>query len=429
MTMTIIMLVTFLILLLMSVPIGWSLCLSAIAAFVFSGNGFTMVQLVSRLYNGSNSFVLLAIPFFILAGNLMSAGGLSRRLIGFCKSIVGWIRGGLGHVAILTAFIFSAISGSNAATTAAVGGMVIDEMENEGYSKDLSASIVAGAGTTGMVVPPSTAMVLYAASSGTSLTAMFMGGFLPGALMSISMMVLVYFIARRRKIAGQPWGGVKNIFKSFLHSFWAFLMPVIIVGGIYSGIFTATEAAAIACVYSLIISLFVYKGITIKDLPKIFWDSAISGAVGLLVVTCASMMSYIITKEHVAENLCNWFMSVTSSPAILMIFVNILFLIAGCFLSTTAALTLLVPIVFPVCTAYGINPVLLGVILVVNLCIGSLTPPLGGNVYIAASIAKRPIEKVFAAVTPFFLVLLVDLLLLNVFDGIVLLIPRIMGLV
>ena len=428
MEMTLITLICFIVLLLLSVPIGWALCLATIASFVISGETFTMVLLASRLYNGSNSFILLAVPFFILAGNIMSAGGLSRRLVNFCKSVIGWLTGGLGHVAILTSFIFSAISGSNAATTAAIGGMMIPEMEENGYPRDFSAGIVASAGTTGMVVPPSSAMVIYASATGTSLAAMFMGGFLPGALMSLSMIVLVYVMCKRRKIKGEKWGGFRNVLKSFIHSFWAFLMPVIIIGGIYSGIFTATEAAVVACVYSLIISLFVYKGITFKDLPKIFLDSAITSANGMIVITCAAMFGYILTKEHVPEQICELFLSLTSSRVVLMLLVNILFLIAGCFLSTTAALVVLVPIVFPVCVSFGINPVALGVILVVNLCLGSITPPVGGNVYIAGSIAKMPIEKVFKSVMPFLTVLLVDLLLLNLFDGIVLFLPRILGI-
>lgn len=428
MSMTVIMFIVFFVLIFLSVPIGWALGISAVFAMVVTGAGnFNLILLASRVYNSTNSFVLMSLPFFILAGNIMSCGGLSKRLINFCRALIGWMRGGLGVTGILTAFFFSAISGSNAATTAAVGGMMIPELEENGYPRELSAATIASAGTTGMVIPPSSAMVVYAATTSASLPALFMGGLVPGLIMSVSMMVCICVIAKHMDIPRDKWRGFKNIGKSFVKAIGAIMMPVIILGGIYSGIFTATEAAVVACVYALVITLFVYREITFKHLPKIFWDSAITSAVGMIVITCASMLSYVLTKEHIPELLSNLFLSWTNNPLIILLLINIVLLIAGCFMTPNCAIVILAPIFLPICIGFGIDPVVLGIIMVVNLSIGAITPPVGGNVFIASSIAATNVEKIFKRVMPFLFVLLADLLILNVFDNVILFLPRALG--
>lgn len=429
MSMTAIMFLVFFLLIFLSVPIGWALGISAVTGLVLGGGGFNLVLLASRLYNSTNSFVLMALPFFILAGNIMSRGGLSRRLIAFCKSLIGWARGGLSMVSILTAFFFSAISGSNAATTAAVGGMMVPELEKHGYPREVSAATVAAAGTTGMVIPPSSGMVIYAACSmGTvSLPALFEGGLIPGVLMSVSMMVAAYFMARHLNIPREKWGGVRNVGRTFIRAIGALLMPIIILGGIYSGTFTATEAAVIACVYALIVTLFVYRDLTVRELPKIFWESAITSAVGMVVITCASMFSYVLTKEHIPERLASLFLSWTDDRLLIMLLINAVLLIAGCFVTPSCAIVVLVPIFLPLCTGFGISPVALGVIMVMNLSIGAITPPVGGCVFVASSIAQTNVEKIFRRVMPFLLVLLLDLALVNVFDDLILFLPRLLG--
>lgn len=428
MSMTAIMFICFFILIILSVPIGWALGISSILAFVLSGESFNVILLASRLYNASNSFILLALPFFILAGNIMSKGGLSKRLIAFCKTIIGHIDGGLGMVSILAAFFFSAISGSNAATTAAVGGMMVPELEKQGYPKELSAATVAAAGTTGMVIPPSSAMVVYAAAAGVNLPALFMGGIIPGLMMSLSMVLVIYAMSKHLRIHGVPRGSIKDVGRSFVHAIGALLMPVIILGGVYSGIFTATEAAVIACVYAVIMTVCVYRELSIKDLPKIFWESAITSAVGMVVITCASMFSYILTKEHMPEQLCNLFLSWTDNKLIIMLLINIVLLIAGCFMTPNCAIVILVPIILPVCLSFGVSDLALGIIMIVNLSIGAITPPVGGCVFIASSISNTNVERIFKRVVPFFLVLLLDLILLNVFEGLSLFLPRILGM-
>ena len=427
MSMTIIMLICFFVLILISVPIGWALGISAIVALLLSGEPFHIVLLASRLYNSTNSFVLMSLPFFILAGNVMSRGGLSKRLILFCKTIIGGVHGGLGMVSILSALFFSAISGSNAATTAAVGGMMIPELEKQGYPRDLSAATVAAAGTTGMVIPPSSAMVVYSATASASLPAMFMGGIIPGILMGVSMMFTVYLLSRRLKIQKGRRGSPSEIARSFVHAIGALLMPVIILGGIYSGIFTATEAAVVACVYSIVVTMFVYRELTWRDLPRIFWESAITSAVGMVVITCASMFSYVMTKEHAPEQLLNLIIRWTDNRVLLMLLVNIVLLLAGCFVTPNCAIVVLTPILLPICESLGIHPVALGVIMVVSLSI-DITPPVGGCVFVASSIAKVNVESIFRRVVPYFIVLMVDLFLINAFDDLILFLPRVLGL-
>lgn len=424
-----IMFISFFVLILLAVPIGWALGIAAVLAFLLSGEGFHVVFLASRLYNASNSFVLMALPFFILAGNIMSKGGLSRRLIQLCKALIGPVDGGLGMVGILTAFFYSAISGSNAATTAAVGGMMVPELEKHGYPRALSAATVAAAGTTGMVIPPSSAMVVYAAAAGASLPALFMGGIVPGILMSLSMMAMIYLQSKRLHIRGvQRTGGASALLRSLLDAAGALVMPLIILGGIYSGIFTATEAAVVACVYAIVMTVLVYRELHWRELPRIFWESAVTSAAGMVVITCASMFSYIITKERVPERLCSLFLSWTDSRTLMLLLINLVLLIAGCFVTPNSAIVVLVPVLLPVCTELQIHPVALGVIMVVNLSIGSITPPVGGCVFVASSIAQVRVERLFKCVAPFLLTLLLDLALLNLFDGLCLFLPRMMGL-
>ncbi|MBQ8662940.1 MAG: TRAP transporter large permease [Eubacterium sp.] len=427
-SMTLVMIITFLILILISVPIGWALGISAIVAFLVTGHHINIAFIACRLYNASNSFILMSLPFFILAGNIMSRGGLSRRLIAFCKTLLGPVNGGLGIVSIWAAFFFSAISGSNAATTAAVGGMMIPELEKQGYPRELSAATVAAAGTTGMVIPPSSAMVVYAAAAGVSLPALFMGGIIPGIMMSVSMMIVIFVISKKMRIRGVARGDRKTIIKSLLDAIGAAIMPIIILGGIYTGIFTATESAVIACIYAIIMTVFVYREITFKDLPKIFWESAITSAVGMVVITCASMFAYVLTIEHIPQTLCDILLMVTDRPLPTLLMINVILLLAGCVMTPNSAIIILVPILVPLCTQIGINPVALGIIMIVNLSIGAITPPVGGDVFVSASISKIPVERIYVKIVPFFLILLVDLVVLTACNNICLFLPNMLGL-
>ena len=305
--------------------------------------------------------------------------------------------------------------------------MMIPELKEHGYPEELSAATVAAAGTTGMVIPPSSAMVVYAATAGVSLPALFMAGIIPGIMMSVSMMLVIYFISKKMCIPGIKRGTKKEILKSLVDAIGAAMMPLIILGGIYSGVFTATEAAVVACVYSLVITVLVYREIPIKKLPKIFCESAITSAVGMIVITCASLFGYVLTIEHVPQLLCESFLSFSSGKLSTLLLINIVLLLAGCVITPNSAIIILVPILIPMCKQLGIDTVALGIIMIVNLSIGAITPPVGGDVFIASSIAKVNIEKIFRRILPFLCVLLLDLVVLNVFDEIILFLPQILG--
>lgn len=427
MSTTLIMFIAFFILIAIGIPIAWSLGLSPLIALMINGQLVEFGVVVSRMYNANNSFTLLALPFFILAGDLMCQGGLSEKLVEFCKSIIGWVTGGVSMVATVACFFFSALSGSNAATTAAIGGMMIPELEKNGYKRDLSSAIVAASGTTGQVVPPSSPMVVYASIAGCSLSGMFIGGIAPGVLMSLSICIVSYILCKKLGIRGTKFGGVTNILVSFLKAIPALLMPLIILGGIYSGVFTPTEAAVVACLYSVVVALFLYRGIKIRDLPRIFTSSAKTSAVGLAVITGAAMFSWVLTTEHIPEFLAETMLSWTNNSILIMLLINVVLLIAGCFITPTSAIVILTPIFLPIITALDINPIAFGIIMIVNLAIGSITPPVGGNLFIAQSISGVSIESIVHRVLPYLLVLVLDLVIMSLYPNMLMIIPEALG--
>ncbi len=404
--------------------IGSGLILSTAAS---SWMGDIPLSIVSqKLVNSNDSFPLMAIPLFILAGSIMSNGGVSKRLIDFADSCVGWIAGGLGVVANLAGIFFSAISGSSAATSAAVGTIMLPEMEKRGYDKDFSTAIIAASGQTGIIIPPSVTMVVYGVLAGTSISDLFLGGILPGMFMGISMILVTYIISKRLGYKGRPFGGkegVKKIFSSLLKSIWGLMMPLIILGGIYGGIFTPTEAAAVAVLYGLIIGIFVHKELNISSLIKIFEDTIISSATIMIIMNAAGLFSWLLTREQVPVKLANLFVSLTSSGVIFLMLVNVLLLLTGMILNPSAAVTILAPILVPVAKTFGIDPVFFGVLMVANLAIGSLTPPVGTGLFVASSIADVPIERVAKASLPFLFVLIFDLIVMTIFPKIITILP------
>lgn len=429
MSTTAVMFIAFFVMIVIGVPIAWSLGLSAVFALLVTNGGVELALVVSRMYNANNSFTLLALPFFILAGNLMCEGGLSKKLIDFCKSFIGWITGGVSMVATAACFFFSALSGSNAATTAAIGGMMIPELEENGYERDLSSAIVAASGTTGQVVPPSSPMVVYCSIAGCSLSGMFIGGIIPGLMMSLSIMIISYFTCKKLGIRGVKFGGWKNVLVSFLKAIPALLMPVIIIGGIYSGAFTPTEAAVVASLYSLLVGMLGYHAFDLRGLFKIFADSAKTSATGLAVITGAALFSWVLTTEHIPELLANMILGWTSNKILIMLLIDVVLLIAGCFITPTSAIVILTPIFLPITNALGIDPVAFGIIMIVNLAIGSITPPVGGNLFIAQSISGVSIESIVHRVLPYLGVLIVVLLIISIFPDFVMLLPNWLGAV
>ncbi|KPB02684.1 TRAP transporter large permease [Ahrensia marina] len=414
----------FFVLLLLGTPIIFSL--AAAAMVVLASIDLLSPQLVmQRVYAGLDSFPMLAIPFFMAAGALMEHGGISRRLVNFSSYLVGWISGGLGHVAVIASTIFAGISGSAVADTTAIGSTMIPMMKRRGYDASFSASVVAAAGVIGPIIPPSIPLVLYGVVSGVSIGALFMGGIIPGLMMTVGLMVLIYLKAKRSnwEIEAEPFT-YAGLWQSFKSAAGALVMPLIIVGGILGGVFTATEAAVVATVYALLVGLFGYRELKFSQLPELFYSAGLNTAVVMVIVGVANLVGYVLTIEQLPLLLSEWFSDHITNVLILLLVINILLLIAGCFLDGGSAIIVFTPVLLPVIKSFGIDPVFFGVMMTVNLMIGTVTPPVGLSLYIASGIANISITQICKAIFPFLLVQLVVLTLVTLFPEIVLLVPK-----
>ncbi|KAA9008753.1 TRAP transporter large permease [Histidinibacterium aquaticum] len=410
-------------LLIIGTPILFALLSAALV--VLSVVDLLSPQLVlQRVYAGLDSFPMLAIPFFMAAGALMERGGISRRLVNFSSYLVGWVRGGLGHVAVMASTFFAGISGSAVADTTAIGSTMIPMMKARGYDPAFAASVVAAAGVNGPVIPPSIPLVLYGVISGVSIGALFMGGVVPGLLMTVGLMVLIYFKASRGGWAIEPEPfSMPGLVSSFVSAIGALVMPLIIVGGILGGIFTATEAAAVATVYALIAGLFIYRELKPSDLPDILRSAALNTAMVMVIVGVANLVGYVLTIEQIPQALSSFLEEKVADALVLLLLINLLLLVAGCFLDGGSAIIVFTPVLLPVTQAFGIDPVFFGVMMTVNLMIGTITPPVGLSLYIAGGIAGLPILKVCRAILPFLGVHLAVLVLITLFPELVLAIP------
>jgi C4-dicarboxylate transporter DctM subunit len=387
---------SFAVLVICNVPIAVSLCLAAIVSIVSSGS-VPLIVVGQKLFASMDSFPLMAIPFFMIAGNLMEKGGISKRLIAFANSIVGSLSGGLALVTVLASMFFAAISGSSPATVAAIGSIMIPAMVKQGYSKEFATATQASSGYIGVIIPPSIPMVTFGVVTGTSIGKLFMAGFLPGALFGGVLMLVAYMTARRNRYMGDARASSIEIIKALKESIFALLMPIIILGGIYGGIFTPTEAANVAVVYGLFVGLFVYRELKWSDIPEILKASAISSSLVMLIIATASAFGLILTREAIPAQIAEIFLGITSNPVMLLVLINIMLLVIGTFMETNAAIIILAPIFFPVIMKMGINPVHFGVIMVANLAIGMITPPLGVNLFVSCGLTKLKIEQVVRA--------------------------------
>jgi len=406
-------------------PIAVALGLSS-AIVIYKIMHIPLIVVPQRMFTSIDSFSFLAVPFFMLAGSFMPSGGVTKRLINFANSLVGFIRGGLALVVAVSGMFFAAISGSSAATTAALGATLLDEMEKTGYEKLFSAAIIAAGGTTGIVIPPSITLVVFGVSAGVSIGDLFMGGFAPGILMGISMCVLSYFLCRKKGIKAQGKFSLIKIFKSFKDSILALMMPFIVLGGIYGGIFTPTEAAAVAAVYGLIIGMFVYKELKLKDLPSVMLKATISTTLIMFIVGGANLFGWILTNAQIPHKVATYMSSISDNPVVFLMLLNVLLLIVGTLINASAAVVILVPILLPVALSYGIDPVFLGVLMIVNLAIGCITPPVGLDLFVVSGITGLPIEKISKAIFPYIVVLVIDLIILTYFPQIILFIPNLL---
>jgi C4-dicarboxylate transporter DctM subunit len=413
----------FFVLLLVGTPILFALMGAALV--VLHQIDFLSSQLVlQRIYAGLDSFPMLAIPFFMAAGALMERGGISRRLVNFSSYLVGWIRGGLGHVAVIASTIFAGISGSAVADTTAIGSTMIPMMKRRGFDPSFAASVVAASGVNGPIIPPSIPLVLYGVISGVSIGALFMGGIVPGLMMTIGLMALIYLKASRGdwEVETEPFS-LSGLFRSFISALGALVMPIIIVGGILGGVFTATEAAVVATVYALVAGLFIYRELPFSQLPALFQGAALNTAMVMVIVGVANLVGYVLTIEQIPLALSDWFSDHITDAFILLLVINLLLLVAGCFLDGGSAIIVFTPVLLPVVQAFGIDPVFFGVMMTVNLMIGTITPPVGLSLYIAAGIANITILQICRAILPFLALHLAVLFLITLFPELVLAIP------
>ncbi|WP_101910362.1 TRAP transporter large permease [Marasmitruncus massiliensis] len=411
--MAILLFVVFFLLLAIGTPIAVCLGLAAMATLAL-GSAVPIFATAQTMFSGVDSFPLMAIPFFVLAGNIMASGGISKRLVNFANILVGKFTGGLAFVAVFASMIFAAISGSSPATTAAIGSVMMPEMKKSGYDEYFAGATVAAAGTVGQVIPPSVPMVVFSVLAGTSLSKMFLAGIVPGILMGLFMMVVAYCYAKKNGIKSEvEKKSVKEVLKTFADSLWAILMPVIILGGIYLGVFTPTEAAAVAVIYGVIVGLFVYKEIKVSDLTGILCDSAAGTAVIMLIMAAASTFGWVLTRERIPQAIATTLLSITDNKYLLLLLFNVILLIAGCFLNPSAAIVLLTPILLPVLTSVGVNPLLIGIVMVVNLAIGQITPPVGSCLYVACNIGNLKIERLTKVITPYLVALILCILLIT----------------
>lgn len=411
------------VLIVFSVPVSIALGLASIITISIFMD-VPMMVVIQRVYQGADSFSLMAIPFFILAGNIMSSGGVSKRLVDVAEGFFGRMKGGLALVATGASVFFGAISGSAPATTAAIGSIMVPQMEDKGYDKEFAAATVASSGTIGLLIPPSITMILYGVVANVSIGKLFLGGIIPGILMAIALGIVEVLIARKRNYVSNVPINMKEILRRIKKAILALLMPVIILGGIYGGIFTPTEAAVVAVVYGFIIAIFVYRQLDFTGFKKVLLSSAKSAAVIMYLVATASVFSYILSSEKIPQKISAVILGISTEPLIALFLIAIMLLIVGTFLDNAVAMVLLTPVFAPAIAKLGIDPVFFGVFMVLALAIGQITPPVGLCLFVACDVAKVSIESLSRNVVFPLIALLVVLLIVMLFPFLVTFIPN-----
>jgi len=406
----------------LSIPVALSLALPSMIVLFQQGTPFSIVG--QKLFGSLDSTALLAIPFFILAGNMMSTGGISKRLVNFCNTLVGKSYGGLATVTIVACMFFAAVSGSGVATCAAIGGIMIGAMEKEGYNKAWAAGTTAAAAQIGVIIPPSIPMVLYGVAVNVSISDLFLAGFLPGILIGISLILVAKLFSKKHNYYGGKKSTAKEKLIALKNAFWAILMPVIILGGIYGGIFTPTEAAIVAAVYAFVVGALIHRELKIKDVIKAFHDSAITLGSIMLILSAAGLFAYVMTINQVPAIVSNLVINMTDNKYVYLLLVNLLLFVVGMFFDTAPAIIVLSPILLPAAVALGVDPVHFGIIMVCNLAAGMVTPPFGVTLFAAAQIAKINYEQMLRYVIVYIGILFMDVMLITYIPAISLLLPN-----
>ncbi|GFI11021.1 MAG: TRAP transporter large permease [Lachnospiraceae bacterium] len=391
----------FIVLLVLGVPVAFSIALSSVA--VMAKGDVPLLMMVQRMFTATDSFSLIAVPFFIFAGDLMAKGKVSKVLVEFAEAMLGMIKGGLSIVAVLAGMFFAAISGSGAATTAAVGATLIPELKKRGYDEARSAALIAAAGTIGVVIPPSVPMVLYAVIAEESVNTLFKNGFVPGVLMGVILIGISLFEAAKYNYPKGTAFSLKNVGKTFLKAIWGILMPLIILGGIFSGYFTPSEAADVAVIYAILVSIFVYRDMGPKELYTIMKGSAKTSAVIMIIIACSGPFGWVLANWKIPEAIAGSVLGVSSNPYMIMLMIAVIILIAGVFMETSSAIIILTPVFLPLVKAMNISLVHFGIVFVVGIAIGMITPPVAINLFVASGITGLPIEKIAKSVVPYLL--------------------------
>lgn len=424
-TITLALFISLCLLLFLNVPLIIAIGLPT--GLVMLGDGMHLATLAQRTHSAVDAFTLMAIPFFMLAGKLMEIGGMSQRIVRLADCLVGWIRGGLAHVTVVACAFFGALSGSAAATCAAIGSIMIPEMKKRGYPSDMVAALNAVSGGLGVIIPPSIPMIMYGVTSSTSVGALFIAGIVPGLVLAAFLMSTVSIEARRRNITQRDKITAKELWSSLLDAIPALLVPIIILGGIYSGLFTPTEAGAIASVYGFLIGAFWYKEIKYENITELMGGAVVNTVLVMTVIATSGAFSWLLTSSGVSKMLGNLIGEVATNKITFLILSNLILIFVGCFIETVAGILIVTPILSPIATNLGIDPVHFGIIMVVNLALGLVTPPVGENQYIAAAIAGIPFEQEVKASIPFLISAFLALAVITFVPEISLWLPRLMG--